>query len=46
MVEWRVDVESGGCGAHLFFWVSDILTRFTGPPYPPYLPHPPLSKEE
>jgi hypothetical protein len=28
MARWRVQVESGGCGAHFFFWVSESLTGF------------------
>jgi hypothetical protein len=41
----RIEAKSGGCGAHFFFWVLDILTRFTDPPHPPCLPHPPFSKK-
>jgi hypothetical protein len=26
MAKWRLRVESGGYGAHFFFWVSESLT--------------------
>jgi hypothetical protein len=48
-VTWRdggLKCKVEGVDPNIFFDFADLRNEFSCPPYPPYLPHPPLSKEE